>query len=212
MDRLAELVDRVGATDLVIALSGRPARRVRSRIDQLRRADVRVHWVVQDGARSGRLRPSNPPGGNSPPWPWRGDRIAKRMLDMVGSAVGLLLLAPLFAGVALAILATTGRPIFYTQERVGQGGNLFRMFKFRSMRRDAEGTTGPIWASNHDDRCTRVGSWLRHTNIDELPQLFNVLVGEMSLVGPRPERPVFVETSSGRHARLRPPPRRPGAG
>jgi len=96
--------------------------------------------------------------------------------------------------VALVILATTGRPIFYTQERVGQGGVLFRMFKFRSMRRDAEGTTGPIWASNHDDRCTKVGAWLRHTNIDELPQLFNVLIGEMSLVGPRPERPIFVET------------------
>ena len=67
------------------------------------------------------------------------------------------------------------------------------MIKFRSMRRDAEGETGPIWASDHDARCTRIGAWLRHTNIDELPQLFNVLRGEMSLVGPRPERPVFVE-------------------
>jgi undecaprenyl-phosphate glucose phosphotransferase len=193
VDRLSELVDRVGATDLVVALSGRPARRVRSRIEQLRQSDVRVHWIPQDASRAGRFRPSTPPGGNSPPWPWRGDRIAKRALDVVGAAIGLALLAPLFAAVALAILATTGRPIFYTQERVGQGGHLFRMFKFRSMRRDAEGTTGPIWASNHDDRCTKVGAWLRHTNIDELPQLYNVLIGEMSLVGPRPERPVFVE-------------------
>jgi undecaprenyl-phosphate glucose phosphotransferase len=79
------------------------------------------------------------------------------------------------------------------QERVGQGGRLFKMFKFRSMRRDAEGTTGPIWASTSDDRCTKIGAWLRRTNIDELPQLFNVLRGEMSLVGPRPERPIFVE-------------------
>ena len=193
IDRLSDLVDRVGATDLVVALSGRPARRVRSRIEQLRRSDVRVHWIPQDASRSGRFRPSIPPGGNSPPWPWRGDRIAKRMLDLLGSTLGLFVLAPFFAGVSLVILATTGRPIFYTQERVGQGGQLFRMFKFRSMRRDAEGTTGPIWASNHDDRCTKVGAWLRHTNIDELPQLFNVLIGEMSLVGPRPERPVFVE-------------------
>ena len=67
------------------------------------------------------------------------------------------------------------------------------MIKFRSMRRDAERETGPIWASDHDSRCTRIGDWLRHTNIDELPQLINVLRGEMSLVGPRPERPVFVE-------------------
>jgi undecaprenyl-phosphate glucose phosphotransferase len=193
VDRLSEWVERVGATDLVIALSGRSARRVRSRIEQLTGSSIRVHWADETSPRSDRSRPTLPPGGNRPPWPWRGDRIAKRVLDVLGSSLGLLVLAPLFAIVALMILATSGRPIFYTQERVGQGGRLFRMFKFRSMKRDAEGSTGPIWASNHDDRCTRVGDWLRQTNIDELPQLFNVLIGEMSLVGPRPERPVFVE-------------------
>ena len=82
------------------------------------------------------------------------------------------------------------------------------MIKFRSMRRDAEGETGPIWASDHDARCTRIGDWLRHTNIDELPQLVNVLRGEMSLVGPRPERPIFVEQFREPGPRLRPPPRR----
>ncbi len=97
-----------------------------------------------------------------------------------------MILAPLFLIVSILILITTGRPIFYAQERVGQGGRAFRMLKFRSMRRNAEGETGPIWASNHDARCTRVGSWLRRTNIDELPQLVNVLRGDMSLVGPRP--------------------------
>ncbi len=76
---------------------------------------------------------------------------------------------------------------------MGQGGRRFRIIKFRSMRTDAENETGPIWASNHDSRCTRIGDWLRHTNIDELPQLFNVLKGDMSLVGPRPERPMFVD-------------------
>jgi lipopolysaccharide/colanic/teichoic acid biosynthesis glycosyltransferase len=91
--------------------------------------------------------------------------------------------------VALGILLTSGRPIFYMQQRVGQGGRLFRMYKFRSMRCDAERETGPIWASDHDTRCTRIGDWLRHTNIDELPQLINVLRGEMSLVGPRPPLP-----------------------
>ncbi|WP_081459127.1 sugar transferase [Isosphaera pallida] len=117
----------------------------------------------------------------------------KRALDLVGATVGLILLTPLFGVVALAIWLTDGRPIFYVQERVGRGGRIFQMWKFRSMRRDAETRTGPIWAAANDDRCTRVGAWLRKTNIDELPQLWNVLKGEMSLVGPRPERPVFVE-------------------
>ncbi len=129
--------------------------------------------------------------------PWNGPptagRMAKRTMDLVFATGLLLALAPLFALVAVAILLTSGRPILYQQQRVGQGGRLFRMFKFRSMRNDAERETGPIWASDHDTRCTRIGDWLRHTNIDELPQLFNVLRGEMSLVGPRPERPIFVE-------------------
>jgi undecaprenyl-phosphate glucose phosphotransferase len=129
--------------------------------------------------------------------PWNGPppagRLAKRIMDLAIASLVLTLLAPLFLVVAAAILIGSGRPIFYQQVRVGQGGRTFRMFKFRSMRVDAERETGPIWASDHDSRCTRIGDWLRHTNIDELPQLFNVLRGEMSLVGPRPERPVFVE-------------------
>jgi exopolysaccharide biosynthesis polyprenyl glycosylphosphotransferase len=129
--------------------------------------------------------------------PWVGlpaaGRIAKRLIDIGISAVLLILLTPLFTVVSLVILISTGRPILYQQQRVGQGGRTFRMYKFRSMRVDAERETGPIWASDHDSRCTRVGDWLRQTNIDELPQLFNVLRGDMSLVGPRPERPIFVE-------------------
>ena len=193
VDRLSEWVDRVGATDLVVALSGRLARRVRSRIDQLTQSGVRVHWISEGASRTGRDRPSAPFGGHQSPRFWRVDRLAKRIVDIFGSAIGLLLLAPLFTVISAIILVTSGRPVFYTQERVGQGGRIFRMFKFRSMRLDAEGTTGPIWATNHDDRCTKIGAWLRHTNIDELPQLFNVLTGEMTLVGPRPERPIFVE-------------------
>jgi len=193
VDRLAEWVDRVGATDLVIALSGRPAIRVRPQVAHLSGTDLRVHWISEHSRRPATPPPTPPPTGPRPPWPWRGDRMAKRMLDLVGSLLGLLVLAPLFAVVSALVLLSSGRPIFYTQERIGQGGRAFRMFKFRSMRRDAEGSTGPIWASNRDDRCTRVGAWLRRTNIDELPQLFNVVKGEMSLVGPRPERPVFVD-------------------
>src|SRR5205807_6248961 len=128
-----------------------------------------------------------------PVWPLAGERLAKRVFDVLAATLGLLLLAPLFLVVSILILVTSGRPIFYSQERIGQGGRIFRMLKFRSMRRDAEGQTGPIWASGHDTRCTRIGAWLRRTNIDELPQLVNAVRGEMSLVGPRPERPIFVE-------------------
>ena len=193
VDRLGEWIDRVGATDLVVALSGRPAIRVRPQVAHLKGTDVRVHWMSETAGNAIAGRPAGPRRPSRHPRPWRAGRIAKRAMDFLGAAFGLLVLSPLFAVVSVLILLSTGRPIFYTQERVGQGGKTFRMFKFRSMRTDAEGSTGPIWASNHDDRCTRVGGWLRQTNIDELPQLFNVLKGEMSLVGPRPERPVFVE-------------------
>jgi exopolysaccharide biosynthesis polyprenyl glycosylphosphotransferase len=121
-----------------------------------------------------------------------GARLAKRLVDFLVACLALVILAPFLALVSLAILITSGRPIFYTQERVGRGERRFRMIKFRSMRTDAERETGPIWASDHDARCTPIGAWLRHANIDELPQLINVLRGEMSLVGPRPERPTFV--------------------
>ncbi len=120
-------------------------------------------------------------------------RRAKRLLDVMGALTALLALSPLLLVVAILIYATSGGPIFYRQVRVGQGNRAFRMIKFRSMKPDAEGTTGPIWASNHDERCTPLGDWLRTTCIDELPQLFNILRGEMSLVGPRPERPIFVD-------------------
>lgn len=193
IDRLDELVDRSGATHVVVAVSGRPATRLRPRIARLSHSDVAVHWITDEVEPAAAL-PVEADATDRPsagPLPW--NRVAKRAVDLIGSALGLVLLAPLFLVVSLLILVTSGRPIFYLQDRVGLGGRIFRIIKFRSMRRDAEGTTGPIWASEHDSRCTWVGDWLRHTNIDELPQLVNVLRGEMSLVGPRPERPIFVE-------------------
>jgi exopolysaccharide biosynthesis polyprenyl glycosylphosphotransferase len=188
IDRLDELVDRSGATHVVVAVSGTPAKRIRPRIALLNNTDIAVHWITDEAAPAVFDGTDLPSAG---PVQW--DRIAKRAVDFLAAALGLLVLAPLFLVVSLLILLTSGRPIFYLQNRVGQGGRIFRMIKFRSMRRDAEGATGPIWASYHDSRCTRIGDWLRHTNIDELPQLVNVLRGEMSLVGPRPERPIFVE-------------------
>jgi undecaprenyl-phosphate glucose phosphotransferase len=208
VDRLRELVDRARATAVLVAVSGKPGIPGRPHLTQLINSDVPVHWILVD---SGRLdlgtlsATSLAPGWRThrkpqsrvkrplPPWDrLRGARFTKQIMDSLLAIIGLALLAPLFAVAALAILVTAGRPIFYTQNRVGQGGRLFRMIKFRSMRCDAERETGPIWASDHDTRCTPIGDLLRRTNIDELPQLINVVRGEMSLVGPRPERPSFV--------------------
>ena len=116
----------------------------------------------------------------------------KRLLDLVGAATGLLILAPLFALVGLLIKLNSPGPVFYRQTRVGLRGQPYVIWKFRSMLKDAE-TSGARWAMAQDPRISGVGYWLRKWRIDELPQLINVLKGEMSLVGPRPERPFFVQ-------------------
>jgi sugar transferase (PEP-CTERM system associated) len=117
---------------------------------------------------------------------------AKRATDVLFAAIGLLLLAPVMPIVALLVKLTSPGPILYHQARVGRSGRPFMVHKFRSMRADAEAATGAVWATSGDARVTRVGRFLRRTRLDEVPQLWNVLVGEMSLVGPRPERPEFV--------------------
>ncbi|MDG3004204.1 sugar transferase [Paludisphaera mucosa] len=210
IDRLDEIVDEAGATHVLVAHS-RPRKHLRPRLARLSSARVSIHWVAVGGEAPDLtgldLDGYGPP--SRPALDWRtasagvrkwlrtdGARLAKRAADVLVSAALLTLFAPLFLAVSAAILLSSGRPIFYTQERIGQGGRRFRIVKFRSMNCGAEDATGPIWASDHDARCTRIGDWLRHTNVDELPQLFNVLRGDMSLVGPRPERPVFVEQFS----------------
>ncbi len=147
--------------------------------------------------------------------------IAKRTLDIVGAAVGLAICAPLWIMIPLAVKLDSKGSVLYSQVRVGRNrrrrnrrgvlidglerrindnrrkqnshGRLFRIVKFRTMRNDAERGSGPVWATHDDPRVTRVGRMLRKTRIDEIPQLLNVLVGDMSLVGPRPERPYFVQ-------------------
>lgn len=119
-------------------------------------------------------------------------RVAKRFVDMLIAIGGLLMLLPLFLLVAFLIKVDSPGPVIYRQVRVGLRGRPFLIWKFRSMRQDAE-KAGPQWAQAHDPRISRIGWWLRKTRIDEFPQLINVLKGEMSLVGPRPERPVFVQ-------------------
>jgi sugar transferase (PEP-CTERM system associated) len=121
-------------------------------------------------------------------------RVAKRLLDVGASSVGLVLGAPLMVLVAVAVRVTSPGPVLYRQERVGLRGHVFRVIKFRSMRQDAEHGTGAVWATKGDSRVTAVGGFLRRTRLDELPQLWNVLRGDMSFVGPRPERPEFVSS------------------
>lgn len=120
-------------------------------------------------------------------------RLSKRLFDLVAASALLLVAWPAMLLVALAVWLESGLPVFYRQTRVGENGNTFELVKFRSMRVDAESDGVARWASREDDRSTRVGRWIRMTRLDELPQLFNVLRGEMSFVGPRPERPQFVE-------------------
>ncbi len=126
--------------------------------------------------------------------PLRGfNSLVKRFVDVALSSAVLIVGAIPALLIALAIKRSSPGPIFYIQERMGLDGKSFTVYKFRSMPIDAEEVTGPIWARDDDPRATRVGRWLRRTDVDELPQFWNVLRGDMSIVGPRPERPFFVE-------------------
>jgi Undecaprenyl-phosphate glucose phosphotransferase len=127
----------------------------------------------------------------SPLYGW--NRILKRAMDLVVGGLALVFVAPLLVVIALVVRWTSSGPVLLRQERMGLDGRAFAMLKFRTMRADAEAESGPVWARAEDDRRTGVGAFLRRFSLDELPQLLNVLKGDMSLVGPRPERPVFVE-------------------
>ena len=119
--------------------------------------------------------------------------VSKRMADIVLSLVFLIVLMPFLLLTALLIKLDSAGPVFFTQERVGGKRKIFKIYKFRSMASDAESKSGPVWAQANDDRVTRIGRFIRPSRIDELPQLWNVLKGEMSIVGPRPEREFFVK-------------------
>jgi exopolysaccharide biosynthesis polyprenyl glycosylphosphotransferase len=119
--------------------------------------------------------------------------VSKRMADILLSLVSLIVLMPFLLLTALLIKLDSAGPVFFTQERVGMRRKIFTIYKFRSMASDAEAKSGPVWAQTDDDRVTRIGRFIRPSRIDELPQLWNVLKGEMSIVGPRPEREFFVK-------------------
>jgi Undecaprenyl-phosphate glucose phosphotransferase len=120
------------------------------------------------------------------------DRVFKRIFDLFVAVCSILIVFPLWIIIPILIKLTSKGPIFFKQERMGLDGKSFQMLKFRSMRIDAEAKTGAVWAKKGDNRTTTIGAFLRKTSLDEIPQLFNVIQGTMSIVGPRPERPVFI--------------------
>ncbi|NNE35568.1 MAG: sugar transferase, partial [Rhodothermales bacterium] len=122
------------------------------------------------------------------------EQSTKRLLDTIVAALILVIGIPIWIAITIIIRMNSEGGAIYRQERVGQHDRLFTMYKFRTMKLDAEAETGPVWASENDPRYTSVGRWLRKTRLDEVPQFWNVVKGDMSLVGPRPERPFFVET------------------
>ncbi|MDE1921614.1 MAG: sugar transferase [Candidatus Omnitrophica bacterium] len=117
----------------------------------------------------------------------------KRIMDVAGAGFGMIVFSPIFLLVAFLVKLTSKGPVFYKQTRVGRNGVNFEIYKFRTMKTDAETKSGPVWARANDSRLTPIGGFLRKAHLDEIPQFINVLKGEMSLIGPRPERPVFVE-------------------
>lgn len=195
---LRAILDSREVDHVIIALAHEDYTRLPGLLDAIGDEPVTIH-VVPDLFRFTSLR-----GGvedfegipfihlrDSPLHGW--SRVAKRSFDVVFSGTVLVLLSPVMAAIALAVKLTSPGPIFYPQDRMGLDGQRFRMLKFRTMGQDAEAETGPVWASKGDTRRTRLGSFLRRFSLDELPQFLNVLRGQMSVVGPRPERPVFVE-------------------
>jgi len=197
-DQVKPVLHLCGARQVVVALPREDADRLEALLDQLEDELVDIRLVPDvlhvatlsssvedfDGLPVINLR-------ESPLVGWAA--IQKRVFDVAVSSLLLAAAAPAMGAIAAAIRLTAGGPVLYRQERMGLDGHVFRMLKFRTMVRDAERDTGPVWARRDDPRETRVGSFLRRTSLDELPQLWNVLRGDMSLVGPRPERPVFIE-------------------
>jgi sugar transferase (PEP-CTERM system associated) len=123
---------------------------------------------------------------------WKLTMLTKRVTDFVLSMIALTLFSPFILVISILIKIDSRGPVFYKQERVGEGGKTFKLLKFRSMVEGAE-ANGPVWAGNDDDRITRIGRWIRKWRLDEIPQMVNVIKGDMSFVGPRPERAYFVE-------------------
>jgi exopolysaccharide biosynthesis polyprenyl glycosylphosphotransferase len=199
-DKLMNIINEQGITDLIVAISGRMQGSMFQALLDAQEQGVEItRMPVAYEELLGRV----PIRYLEADWILRSFvdlirgkvyyEIAKRFLDIVGASIGLIILLPMVPFISLAIALDSGFPIFYSQMRMGKGGQLYRIYKFRTMRQDAEPDGQPKWAEENDRRATKVGLLLRKTHIDEMPQFFNVLKGEMSLVGPRAERPELVE-------------------
>ncbi len=192
VDNIRELVNRFGVTHVFVALPGHAGQRIDMLAERLRMMPVLVHAADDSMALAGAAGSADAPrtgiGRRLSEWPMarRSARLLKMAEDRVGAALLLLLLAPLMIAAAIAIKLDSPGPVFYRQTRRGFNGNTFRVWKFRSMQSTDCDTTGTRQTARGDARITRVGRVLRKYSLDELPQLFNVLLGEMSIVGPRP--------------------------
>jgi Undecaprenyl-phosphate glucose phosphotransferase len=199
---IREILARTSADEVIIAMSSGHSQDVDAILERIQDETVDIRLVPDvyryvtlgcemedfDGLPVVRLNDSPMVGSAA---------FAKRCTDILLSALALTVFAPVMLAVAVLVKLSSRGPILYAQERMGLDGHTFRMLKFRSMRTDAELSSGAVWATPSDDRRTAIGAFLRKSSLDELPQLWNVLCGDMSLVGPRPERPVFVTQFRG---------------
>ncbi|MEE8141830.1 MAG: undecaprenyl-phosphate glucose phosphotransferase [Planctomycetota bacterium] len=198
MEDLENIIEQHHVQEVIVAVPFRAMNIVAETDQRLSRTTVGLRWVPDlealntlsrefsnlDGFHVINLRGIRDYGVNA---------FMKRSLDIAASALLLIVTAPVMGTIAFMVRISSGRPILFRQERMGLDGRVFSMLKFRTMKTHAERESGPVFADAEDPRCTRVGAVLRRHNLDELPQLWNVLQGEMSLVGPRPERPHFID-------------------
>ncbi|BBM69802.1 sugar transferase [Rhodothermus marinus] len=201
IEALPRLIDELGVQDVLIALDGRDHDAL---LEVLRLCDgkpVKLKLVPDFYTLIGGMARTEHMYGlplievlpePMPAW----EQSMKRVMDVTVSLLVLVLGMPLWLAIGLLIRLTSPGPAIYKQQRVGQHGRIFTLYKFRTMYVDAETHTGPVWATKDDPRVTPIGRWLRRWRLDEVPQFWNVLKGDMSLVGPRPERPYFVEKLS----------------
>lgn len=198
VNEIEDIIDRLGVKEVILSVSRQHDDLLIEIISRCENKDVMLkiipdlYEILSGQARTMQLY-GFPLIDINPQLMTEWERAAKRVIDVVVSFIMLIVTSPIILATALAIKLDSKGPVIYKQERSGLNGKVFRVYKFRSMYQDAEKRTGPIWSTKDDPRITRVGKFIRRVRIDELPQIWNVFKGEMSLVGPRPERPFFVE-------------------